>query len=98
MTHRFQVVERFLAAINGASDLDTIQQEYLLPDPEIDSDSPWTGPLLRMFEYLLTELIISSETDLLVRDGVINAQLQNLLTGARQTYPPARDGVSKEVS
>ena len=44
----------------GASQIEKIRQQYLVPDAEVKSDSQWTGPVLRVFEYLLTKLTFST--------------------------------------
>ena len=62
-----------------ASQIERIRHQYLLPDAEVKSDSQWTGPVLRVLEYLLTKLTFSSDKDLLLRDGIINVALQNQL-------------------
>ena len=59
--------------------VEKLRQQYLLPDSDIKSDSQWTGPVLRVLEYLLTKLTFSSNMDLMQRNGIVNVPLQNQL-------------------
>eukprot|EP01050_Picozoa_sp_SAG11_P000857 SAG11_NODE_32_length_22830_cov_17.507941_12_plen_152_part_00 len=65
-----------LVLSQSRSSLASIQRKYLHPDAEVQSDSQWTGPVLQIFEVLLGELIISTESDMLERNGLVNAELQ----------------------
>ena len=42
--------------------IDKLRMQYLLPDSEVNSESQWTGPVLRVLEILLTSLTSSSNT------------------------------------
>ena len=66
---------------SGGTDprVEKIRQQYLLPDSDVKSDSQWTGPVLRVLEYLLTKLTFSSNKDLMQRNGIVNVPLQNQL-------------------
>ena len=52
--NRLGAVERFhdameecaVQAMSGSTGYDAVQTKYLYPDPEIDSESPWTGQVL----------------------------------------------------
>ena len=63
--------------------VEAIRLKYLIPDTEIVSDSPWTGPALLVLERLLLRLTSSSDLDPLTRDGVVNEALQRQLTELR---------------
>eukprot|EP01052_Picozoa_sp_SAG31_P004204 SAG31_NODE_172_length_21357_cov_7.616021_16_plen_1378_part_00 len=69
--------------MSGQSSLPAIQKQYLLPNPEIESESIYTGPLMMICESLITELVISSNPDPITRSGLINLPLQNFLVEMR---------------
>lgn len=92
-TQQIDLLRRFRMAVMGAADakrggerkeaIQRIHLHYLLPDSEKESDSRWTGPVLRVLEALLLRLTSSSDLDPLTRNGVVNVALQRLLTELR---------------
>jgi hypothetical protein len=65
-------------------DLLDLHQRYLFPKGP--TDPFWSGPIPALCEDLLMQLTSSQETDVLKRDGKMNTQLQNMLTGLQFPY------------